>query len=169
MKGNGTGATGSQLYDFRGKPNNGTISNPVADGDFTLVGNPYPSAMDSVEFIHDPQNQLAINGTLFYWEQDASLPSTQSHVLQDYVGGYSSFTINSSGVITSNVPAVFTRYDELDNVQPLLAGQPTNGTKQAQRYIPIGQGFMVEGRTGTSGIVRAKNSHRVFAERIGWR
>lgn len=162
MKGNGTGATGSQLYDFRGKPNNGTMANAVTDNDFTLVGNPYPSAMDSAAFIHDPQNVAAINGTLFYWEQDASIAATQSHFLQDYVGGYSSFTINSSGVIISNAPAVFFKYDEQDNVLPVPPGPPTNGTKMAQRYIPIGQGFMVEGRTGSSGTVRTKNAHRVF-------
>lgn len=39
--------TGSrQRYDFRGKPNDGTISAPVSNGNFTLVGNPYPSAVD---------------------------------------------------------------------------------------------------------------------------
>jgi hypothetical protein len=162
MKGNGTAATGSQLYDFRGKPNNGTMANAVTANAFTLVGNPYPSAMDSAAFIHDTQNAAAIDGTLFYWEQDASIPLTQSHVLQDYVGGYSEFTINSSGVIISNVPATFWKYDEQDNVLPLPPGPPGSGTKMAQRYIPIGQGFMVQGLVGTSGTVRAKNSHRIF-------
>ena len=46
MKGtNGSG--NNQLYDFRGKPNNGTISNLVTADNFTLVGNPYPSAIDA--------------------------------------------------------------------------------------------------------------------------
>ncbi|MBO6880795.1 T9SS type A sorting domain-containing protein [Winogradskyella sp.] len=164
MKGSGTASTGNTTYDFRGKPNNGTMANPVAAGDFTLVGNPYPSAMDSAAFIHDTQNQAAITGTLFYWEQDASTPQTQSHVLQDYVGGYSEFTINSSGVIISNTPAVFYTYDEQDNVYSLPPGPPATGTKTAQRYIPIGQGFMVEGSVGTSGVVRAKNEHRAYVK-----
>lgn len=164
MKGSGTSPTGNTDYDFRGKANNGTIANPVAAGDFTLVGNPYPSAMDSAAFIHDVQNLAAITGTLFYWEQDASVPFSQSHVLQDYVGGYSEFTINSSGVIISNTPAVFFTYDEQDNMYSLPPGPPATGTKMAQRYIPIGQGFMVEGITGTSGIVRAKNAHRAYVK-----
>ncbi|MFC0604838.1 T9SS type A sorting domain-containing protein [Winogradskyella pulchriflava] len=164
MKGNGTASTGNTTYDFRGKPNNGTMANPVAAGDFTLVGNPYPSAMDSAAFIHDTQNQAAITGTLFYWEQDASTSQTQTHVLQEYVGGYSEFTINSSGVIISNTPAVFFTYDEQDNMYSLPPGPPASGTKMAQRYIPIGQGFMVEGRVGTTGTVRAKNEHRAYVK-----
>jgi hypothetical protein len=159
MKGN---PSSNQRYDFRGKPNNGTITNTVGDGDFTLVGNPYPSAMDSAAFIHDTQNAAAILPTLFYWEQDTSIPSTQSHVLQDYVGGYSEFTINPAGTLISSTPATFFKYDEQDNVLPLPPGPPGLGAKTARRYIPIGQGFMVEGSPMTSGIVRAKNEHREF-------
>ncbi|WP_296386866.1 T9SS type A sorting domain-containing protein, partial [Winogradskyella sp.] len=157
MKGTGTGITGSTDYDFRGKPNNGTMSNPVSDGDFTLVGNPYPSAIDSREFIHDTQNQAAIDGTLYYWEQTGS-----THVLQAYVGGYSEFTIDATGTVITTAPAAFFTYDEQDNIYALPPGPPAVGTKTGRRYIPIGQGFMVEGRPGTSGIVRAKNAHRVY-------
>ena len=159
MKGNGTGTTGNTTYDFRGKPNNGTIANPVAAGDFTLVGNPYPSAMDSAAYIHDTENQAAITGTLFYWEQYGSVPS---HVLQDYIGGYSEFTINAAGTVITSAPAAFYTYDEQDNIYTLPPGPPATGAKIARRYIPIGQGFMVEGRAGTTGIVRAKNVHRVY-------
>ena len=157
MKGSGTGLTGNTDYDFRGKPNNGTIGSPVAAGQFTLVGNPYPSAIDSAAFIHDSENVNAIEATLYYWEQDGSVAS---HVLQDYVGGYYEFTINAAGTVITDVPAVFMTYDEQDNQFPLPI--PTNGIKTAGRYIPIGQGFMVEGITGSTGTVRAKNSHRVF-------
>ena len=158
MKGSGTGTAGNTPYDFRGKPNNGNISNPVATGNFTLIGNPYPSAMDSAAFIHDTDNQAAITGTLFYWEQEGSVGS---HVLQDYVGGYSEFTINAAGNMITTAPAVFFTYDEEDNVIN-LPPPGANGTKQAERYIPVGQGFMVEGRAGTTGTVTAKNTHRIF-------
>ena len=162
MKGSGNGATGSTTYDFRGKPNNGTMSNAVSDGDLTLVGNPYPSAIDSAAFIHDVDNANEILGTLFYWEQDTSIPQTQSHVLQDYVGGYSEFTIDPAGVILSNTPATFFKYDEQDNVLPLPPGPPALGTKQALRFIPVGQGFMVEGKVGTTNTVLFKNEHRAY-------
>ncbi|MBU2927249.1 T9SS type A sorting domain-containing protein [Winogradskyella psychrotolerans] len=164
MKGNGTGSTGSQLYDFRGKPNNGTITNDVANGLNTLIGNPYPSAMDSAAFIHDPANQASINGTLQYWEQDGNVAS---HVLQDYIGGYSLFTIDEFGGIITNTPAVFFTYDEQDNVFSLPPGPGGSGSKQAVRYIPVGQGFMVEGIAGTPeapAAVYTRNSHRAFAK-----
>ncbi|WP_179319657.1 T9SS type A sorting domain-containing protein [Winogradskyella helgolandensis] len=162
MKGNGISNTESQLYDFRGKPNNGTITNDVANGLNTLLGNPYPSAMDSAAFIHDPANQSSINGTLQYWEQDGNVPS---HVLQDYIGGYYLFTIDATGTIITDTPAAFMTYDEQDNSFPLPV--PTNGVKSAGRYIPIGQGFMVEGIAGTPGApatVYVKNDHRAFAK-----
>lgn len=162
MKGNGLGLTGSQVYDFRGKPNNGTITNDVANGLNTLVGNPYPSAMDSALFIHDTDNQASITGTLLFWEQDGTVAS---HTLQDYRGGYYSFTINAAGTLITDTPAQFMTYDEQDMTFPLAI--PTNGTKFSGRYIPIGQGFMVEGITGTPGTpatVYARNSHRVFAK-----
>ena len=163
MKGIGNAPTGgSQVYDFRGKPNNGTITNGVANGLNTLVGNPYPSAMDSALFIHDPQNQASITGTLLFWEQDNGVAS---HTLQEYRGGYYSFTINSAGTVITDTPAQFMTYDEDDNTFPLAI--PTNGSKSAGRYIPIGQGFMVEGIAGTPGTpatVYAKNAHRVFAK-----
>ena len=159
MKGMGTGTTGNQTYDFRGKPNNGDITNPVATGQFTLVGNPYPSAIDSAAFVHDTDNAPDITGTLFYWEQYGDIPS---HVLVEIVGGYSEFTINAAGTIISNTPATFYTYDAQDNTYSLPPGPPAGGSKTARRYIPIGQGFMVEGSTGTTGDVTVKNAHRVY-------
>ncbi|WP_431158003.1 T9SS type A sorting domain-containing protein [Winogradskyella poriferorum] len=162
MKGNGTGIAGSQLYDFRGKPNNGTITNDVSTGVNTLIGNPYPSAIDSALFIHDADNQASITGTLLFWEQDGTVAS---HVLQDYRGGYYSFTIDASGTLITDAPAVFQTYDEDNNIFPLPI--PFFGTKSTGRYIPIGQGFMVEGIAGTPASpasVYVKNSHRVFAK-----
>lgn len=159
MKGTGTGLTGSTSYDFRGKPNNGNIGNTVGAGEFTLVGNPYPSAMDSAAYIHDTDNLAAITGTLFFWEQDGSVAS---HTLQNYIGGYYEFTINATGSVITDTPAVFMTYDENDNAFPLPI--PQNGIKTSGRYIPIGQGFMVEGSTGTSGTVTAKNAHRTYVK-----
>lgn len=162
MKGTGTGLTGSTAYDFRGKPNNGTITNTVAADQWTLVGNPYPSAIDAAAFIHDTDNVAAIEDTIYYWEQDGSV---QSHVLQSYIGGYASYTINAAGDTETFTPAVFQTYDELDNSFPLPI--PQNGSKVAQRYIPIGQGFMVEGITGTSGTVSMKNAFRAYVKEGG--
>ncbi|MEM6517032.1 MAG: T9SS type A sorting domain-containing protein [Bacteroidota bacterium] len=167
------GVTGNlnQLYDFRGKANNGTISNFVTANEFTLIGNPYPSAIDALLFIHDPQNTNINNGpsplptttgALYYWEQlDQS-----SHNLSDYIGGYASYTISSTGV-ESFVPATFNTYDNFGNASPLPpnpGGGGNTGFKIAKRYIPIGQGFMVEGASDTplGSSVYIKNAHRVY-------
>lgn len=157
MKGIGSGTTGSQTYDFRGKPNNGTIGNTVLEDNYTLVGNPYPSALDAALYIHDTDNFSAINGTLYFWEQDGTV---NSHVLSEYVGGYYEFSIDPTGTTITETPAVFKTYDENDNTYPLTTSQ--NGGKFSGRYIPIGQGFMVKGATGTTGTVYTKNSHRVY-------
>ncbi|NRD20338.1 T9SS type A sorting domain-containing protein [Winogradskyella eckloniae] len=162
MKGNGTGLTGSQRYDFRGKPNNGTIGNSVANGLHTLIGNPYPSALDASLFIHDSSVQANTTGTLLFWEQDGTVAS---HTLQDYIGGYYTFTINSAGTLITDAPAPFSTYDEQDNSFPLAI--PANGMKYSRRYIPIGQGFMIEGTTGTTAapsIIYTRNAHRAFAK-----
>lgn len=153
MKGT-SGSDENQLYEFRGKPNNGTITNIVADGQFTLIGNPYPSAIDAFDFIHDPENVTAITGDLHYWEQ---APNASSHNLADYLGGYATYTISSPGEIESFVPATFTSFLADGSATNFIAG---NGDRVARRYIPIGQGFMVEGIS--EGVVTVKNSHREF-------
>ena len=173
MKGNPSGA---QQYDFRGRPNNGTITVTLNANRETLVGNPYPSALDAYYFIHDPLNTgIADNpinapyttGVLKYWEQ---APGSSSHVLSNYVGGYAHYTIatdNDNGtpsdltddtVLESFVPATFRMY-LLDG--SVAAGPPAGtGVKVARRYIPVGQGFMIEGNT--TGTITFRNSQRSF-------
>ncbi|WP_299336201.1 T9SS type A sorting domain-containing protein [uncultured Psychroserpens sp.] len=162
----GIGATGGQLYDFRGKPNNGTITNNIAADQFTLIGNPYPSALDALLFIHDTDNTNvdtdaallpATTGALYYWEQQPT-----DHFTSNYIGGYASYTISAGGVETF-APAVFSTFDDFGNTVPLPPPGAT-GSKIARRYIPVGQGFMVEGAPTTPGgsQVFVKNTHRVF-------
>nr|WP_321246061.1 T9SS type A sorting domain-containing protein [uncultured Psychroserpens sp.] len=165
MKGIGGGG---QLYDFRGKPNNGTISNNILADNFTLIGNPYPSAIDALLLIHDPQNTNidvatspdytpTTTGVLYYWEQT---PTT--HNTADYVGGYGAYTISSGGVESFSFPT-FYGYDDQGNAVPTPPGP--GPSKVARRYIPIGQGFMVEGAPGSgSNSVFVKNAHRVYAK-----
>ena len=158
MKGMGTGVFGNQLYEFRGKPNNGDILNTVAPAKWTLVGNPYPSAIDALDLIHDPQNTSSINGVLYYWEQQPGNGSTGSHYIADYVGGYASYTISAGGV-ESFTKATFITY--LENGLPsALPGTISPTTKRARRYIPIGQGFMVRGVANSNLLL--SNNHRVY-------
>lgn len=153
MKGT-SGSNENQLYEFRGKPNNGTITNIVAEGQFTLIGNPYPSAIDAYDFIYDPDNIANITGDLHYWEQ---APNASSHNTADYLGGYATYTISSTGALQSFVPATFTSFSADGSTTNEIVG---TGNKMARRYIPVGQGFMVEGIT--DGVVTVKNSHREY-------
>ena len=91
-----------QRYDFRGKPNDGTITNAVLAGNFTLIGNPYPSAIDLNAFLNDPVNAAVIDGRALFWEQAA----VNSHMLNQYQGGYGIYTPG-----TGYTPADFWSYN----------------------------------------------------------
>ena len=179
MKGN---SSGGQLYDFRGKPHNGTITVNINNGLETLVGNPYPSALDAYYFINDPLNTgIADNvstnpyttGVLKYWEQ---APGATSHLISNYIGGYAHYTaatdddnstpsdLTDDTIFESFVPAVFTMY--LLDGSPAAGPPITNtGGKLARRYLPIGQGFMIEGKV--NGTVIFSNSQRAFYKQSG--
>ena len=159
MKGT-SGSGNNQLYDFRGKPNTGLIETAVLDTQFTLVGNPYPSALDAVDYIHDAVNSTLITGTLSFWEQDLAV---SSHNLQSYLGGYATYTIDALGLVETFLPATFNSYN-IDGVLNVIGAVSTSG-KTLHRYIPIGQGFMIEGIA--DGNARTLNAHREYYKQSG--
>ncbi len=162
MKGTiGSTPTSGQQYDFRGKPNEGEISTNIETGKETLIGNPYPSALDARAFIHDANNaSLLESGSLYYWEQDQTI---SSHILAAYKGGYGAYTINASGTVGSYVPPTFDSYNP-DGTLNTNGSQSTSG-KQTKRYIPIGQGFMVKG--ANTGTLLTSDSHRTYYRESG--
>ncbi|WP_290864690.1 T9SS type A sorting domain-containing protein [Flavobacterium sp.] len=138
-----------QRYDFRGKPNDGTISIPVLAGEWTLTGNPYPSAIDLQAFLIA---ELNCTGTAYFWEQDKMV---NSHYLADYKGGYGAYS--SANIY---VPAPFYSYDGEGNQ---ISGTDVRyGGDYKRKYAPVGQGFMVEGLV--NGNVQMKNSYRKFVK-----
>lgn len=182
MKGMGpNGATVNQIYDFRGKPNNGTITNEIAAGQFTLIGNPYPSALDLADFLWDTDNVTIIDdqdspvvsgttGAVYFWVQDPA--NSDSHLIANYVGGYASYTCTqpdgSDNIMESYVPATFIFY--LPDGTPLTPPSPQQDiSRTARRYLQVGQGFMIEGDPSIPAsppasptLVHLKNSHRQF-------
>jgi hypothetical protein len=141
LKGSGTSAF-TQNYTFIGKPNNGTITtNTVSSEQLLLAGNPYPSALDSKAFIND--NLDSIDGTLYFWEH---YTTNNTHVLRDYQGGYAVRNL------TDGVPPVS---------PPLISGLGSS-TKTPQQFIPVGQGFFLNGKSGSQGTITFKNSQRAF-------
>lgn len=144
---------GNQKYDFRGKPNTGTITVSVIKDKYTLVGNPYPSAIYANDFIWDTSNITNLNATLYFWEQDTN----NTHYLEAYRGGYATYTNVTDGAVPSTTPATFKTYNGDGTINN---GNVGTGTKTVLEYLPVGQGFMIFG--DETGLVSFKNSMRFF-------
>ncbi len=153
QKGSDNGGTQEQ-YIFEGKPNNGTILIEVKDkggpgsessvsATTCLIGNPYPSALDISKFIDD--NKGVINGWVQLWQQWAG----SSHNLKDYEGGYAQ--VNKWGGV---------RAYQFVGLYGETASQ--DGTKTPTRYLPVGQGFVVE--VIADGTIEFNNDQRVFVK-----
>lgn len=142
-----------QRYDFRGKPNDGNITVNVALNDFTLTGNPYPSALHVNAFLLDAAN-TACTGIAYYWEQDKTV---NSHLLLAYKGGYGTYSPISLGSSGIYVPATFDTSTINGTVNTVGT---SSGLVISRKYAPIGQGFMVQG--ASNGSVTLTNSHRAF-------
>ncbi|MEQ3796454.1 HYR domain-containing protein [Flavobacteriaceae bacterium MJ-SS4] len=164
MKGSGVGypTVGLQNYAFMLKPNNNTITNLISTGNNLLTGNPYPSAIDSDEFIKDniplynpngkrsaayDNSSESTNGTIYFWDQ---FDQNDTHILRDYQGGYAVYTL--AGGVRAVTPPITS-----DGVS--IAGG--NGSKRPGRFIPVAQGFFVAA-SPTGGLVTLKNRQRVF-------
>lgn len=168
MKGVNTGDLGNntatttldQLYEFRGRPNNGDflipVSGPVPTGNgtdamMTLTGNPYPSALDLTQVFNESGN-TSLN-SIFYYDED------RTKMTHNYSGkpfGYGVWIpgVSGNGEFTN---ATFYIWNASGGSS---GGTPSTRTDFPTRYAPIGQGFMFVGNS--LGTVTIKNSHRVF-------
>ncbi|WP_299056857.1 T9SS type A sorting domain-containing protein [uncultured Polaribacter sp.] len=79
---------GVQNFTFKGIPNDGTYTSTINSGNYSLLGNPYPSAIDADIFLTDNQN--AIDGTLYFYNSSAT---DNSHYVGEYSGGYATRVI----------------------------------------------------------------------------
>lgn len=157
----------SQRYDFRGMPHNGTLFVPVAAGQHVLIGNPYPSALDlslfllensgTGSFASDCYGNIGRNdittGIAYFWD---SKEKGSSHYLADYVGGYGAFSPVDPCTTGIYERPIFSSYGKNAPEQiPEL-----RGNHYERRYLPIAQGFMMEGRS--NGNIFFTNAHRIF-------
>ncbi|HEY9169551.1 MAG TPA: LamG-like jellyroll fold domain-containing protein [Lutibacter sp.] len=153
-----------QNYVFKGKPNNGDFTLPIAAGNNRLIGNPYPSAMDANKFIDDNIKDggnnttgNVFNGALYFWDHFGEM---NSHYLKEYVGGYATYTKMGGAKAYSN--------------DARINNNGSLGNKRPRQYIPVGQGFFVIAVTDTlknsihspiiinGGDIVFKNSQRIF-------
>ncbi len=126
------GWTGNLTSVFTGVPNNGNITIPIQRGslsgqndNYNLIGNPYPSAINSLQFLTFNTN---IQGFVYLWTHGAAPSSTISSPF------YSTFQYNytSNDYITYNGTAT------------------TNGPTGFNGDIASGQGFFVVMNDGTA-------------------
>ncbi|WP_034919106.1 LamG-like jellyroll fold domain-containing protein [Gillisia sp. CAL575] len=156
----------SQNYGFKGKPHNGDITLTSIPDQNYLVGNPYPSAVDSEEFILDNLDKNTVNGAtntknlfngvIYFWDHF----SGATHILREYIGGYA--TLNLIGGLQA-----------ISSDERINANE-NEGSKTPTQFIPVGQGFFVNSGTDeqftggkpftiSPGNLIFKNSQRVFA------
>lgn len=138
----------SQRYDFRGKPNDGTINIPVLADELTLTGNPYPSAINLQDFLISETN---CTGIAYFWQHDKTVTT---HFTPDYKGGYATY----SGA-NIYVPAPFFQYD--GSGYPITTVK-SDATILEKKYAAMGQGFFVKGLA--KGNVQMKNKYRTFVK-----
>lgn len=153
----------AQRYDFRGKPNDGNITVGLAADNFTLTGNPYPSALHVNKFLLDPANSDC-TGVAYYWEQDRTV---DSHVLLNYRGGYGTYSPIGTGPMDYGVyvPATFDSYN-IDGTENEEGS--SSGLSIQRKYAPIGQGFMIKGKaSGSSLSVTLRNEYREYYKESG--
>jgi len=132
-----------QNYTFVGTPNDGTITTTINAGFTSLLGNPYPSALDANTFFTD--NSTVVEA-LYFWQH---LGDDGSHALGGYQGGYGVriASMSTSPTVPSGING-------------------SGGTILSPgRYIPIGQGFFLEA-TDTGGTVTFNNGQRVYQKEI---
>lgn len=134
-------AAGKQNYVFYGVPNSGDYNFSISKNQSMLLGNPYPSELDGVQFLND--NQLIFT-SLHFWVDGGST----SHNLSDYMGGYA--TWNLTGGVKASIHS--TMIGGIGKADTIAA--PT-------RYIPVGKGFFVEATEG-GGTIGFSNSQRFF-------
>ena len=135
MKGTGLA---SQNYVFKGLPNDGNYSFIIHSGESALLGNPYPSALDSQKFLND---NLSVLSEIQIWVDGGS----NSHYLSDYLGGYAVYNL-TGGALPSIISSI--------------AGVGSSGSTIPKRYMAVGQGFFVQAIS--NGTINFDNSQRVF-------
>lgn len=169
-----------QRYDFRGKPNDGDMTAVVSNNNgasyinLTLVGNPYPSAINLNYYLVEnsgytvnpvtgaitgPPVGAQIDNTAYFWEHNKT---NNTHLVGGYVGGYATYVPNMTNIANNGtyVPAPMDTYSG-DGESSTTGG--SSGNVFQRQFTPVGQGFMVHGALA-SGITTMRNRYRVYVK-----
>ena len=124
---------------FIGKPNNGDIvGETLAAGNYYLIGNPYPSALDSNLFL---AANTFLDGTLYFWTHNT--PVVLVGAYQFNSDDYASY--NLTGGVGTGLPAP--------------SGTPQNNNDTPKGKIAAGQSFFAT--TNSAGTVAFNNAMRL--------
>lgn len=144
----GTGAI--QGYTFVGVPNDGKYTVSVLEDESSLLGNPYPSALDADAFLTlNSVTNGVIDGSLYFWEHngETSVVGDDGHYTANYEGGYA--VRNIGGGVAAVAPTG-------------VAGLGTSSGNVPGQYIAVAQGFFIG--TVADGDIEFNNSMRAFEE-----
>ncbi len=168
----------NNVLDFRGRPNNGTITvscsfdgtdNQTNSGKLnyaeTLTGNPYPSALDlKLFFANSTNNQADLSGEIFFWEQKVK----NSHYLTDYEGGYGVYTPGNLADLSDNgsyAVAAFKAYNGDGSFNGTTTGNTTNFSgNNSRRFAAVGQGFVIASNINGGNAIFDNSMRVYFAE-----
>ncbi len=136
-----------QNFTFVGSPNDGIITKVLVPGTSSLLGNPYPSVLNTQQFITDNDN--VIDGTLYFWEHQGESSTTtivEGHDRFGYIGGYSQRN-QAMGVAANSVVNG-------------TAGLGEGVYRSPPQFIAVGQGFFVGTPADKGGTLTFQNSQR---------
>ncbi len=154
MKGVGT-INHDQLYDFRGRANNGDMTFDVYTDEWMLSGNPYPSALDLNWLFWDTDNTEL--SEFRFWDEDHDVAG---HTYIANRGGYGIWVPGSYDAGTSNLGTYTLPTFSQWEAGGTTAGTGSPGVHYERRMAPIGQGIMFV--ADADGTVTIKNSHRRY-------
>jgi hypothetical protein len=137
-----------QNFTFMGSPNDGDYTKVLNPGSVSLLGNPYPSVINTQQFLTD--NDAIIDGTLYFWEHQGESTTTdiqvEGHGEFGYIGGYSQRN-QAMGVAANSV---------IEGTAGLGEGNYT----APPQFIAVGQGFFVSAPANKGGTLRFENNQR---------
>lgn len=136
-------SAGNSNAAFFGAPNNGDVTVNLNSGGqrYNLIGNPYPSNIDAINFHF--QNQSQIENTLWFWDNTGNAAVTQMG------SGYSTYTTNN-----------FATYNIFSGTGNSGTGTQNNASKVPNGKIVVGQGFIVQAKNIMNPAVTFKNTMR---------
>lgn len=138
----GSGASTTQNYVLSGLPNDGNYNHSVSANNFSIIGNPYPSALDADVFINANLASFEPGTGLHFWDHFGG----GSHVQREYQGGYAVYTL------AGGTPAL---------AHPSVDQSISSGTRTPGRFIPVGQAFFVQA-AASGGTFTFTNAQRAF-------